>query len=45
MSKDALLTLLEQAINRELRSMLVHNEPPSREYHYFASFLQDLKNR
>jgi hypothetical protein len=45
MSEDALPTLLEQAINRELRSMLVHNEPPSREYHCFASFLQDLENR
>jgi hypothetical protein len=39
MSEDALLTLLEQAINHELRSMLVHNEPSSYEYHYFTSFL------
>jgi hypothetical protein len=45
MTEDALSTLLEQAINRELRSMLMHNEPPSREYHQFASFLQDLENR
>lgn len=45
MSEDALPTLLEQAINRELRGMLMHNEPPSREYHQFASFLQDLENR
>jgi Domain of unknown function (DUF4939)/Zinc knuckle len=45
MSEDALPTLLEQAINRELRSMLVHSEPPSHEYHRFASFLQDLENR
>lgn len=45
MAEDALSTLLEQAINRELRSMLMHNEPPSREYHQFASFLQDLENR
>jgi hypothetical protein len=45
MSEDALPTLLEQAINRELRGMLMHNEPPSREYHQFANFLQDLENR
>jgi hypothetical protein len=45
MSEDALPTLLEQAINRELRGMLMHNEPPSREYHPFANFLQDLENR
>ena len=45
MSEDALPTLLEQAISRELRGMLMHNEPPSREYHQFASFLQDLENR
>jgi hypothetical protein len=45
MSQDALPTLLEQAISRELRSMLVHNEPPSRDYHRFANFLQDLENR
>lgn len=45
MSEDVLPTLLEQAINRELRGMLMHNEPPSREYHQFASFLQDLENR
>jgi uncharacterized protein DUF4939/zinc knuckle protein len=45
MSEDALPTLLEQAISRELRGMLMHNEPPSREYHQFANFLQDLENR
>lgn len=45
MSEDALPTLLEQAISRELRSMLMHNEPPSYEYHKFANFLQDLENR
>ena len=45
MSEDVLPTLLEQAINRELRGMLMHNEPPSREYHQFANFLQDLENR
>jgi len=45
MSEDSLPTLLEQAINRELRGMLMHNEPPSRDYHPFAKFLQDLENR
>lgn len=45
MSEEALPTLLEQAINRELRGMLIHNEPPTREYHQFANFLQDLENR
>ena len=45
MSKDFLSILLEQAINRELCSMLMHNEPPSREYHQFINFLQDLENR
>jgi len=45
MSEDVLPTLLEQAINQELRGMLMHNEPPSREYHQFANFLQDLENR
>ena len=45
MSEELLPTLLEQAISRELRGMLMHNEPPSREYHTFATFLQNLENR
>jgi hypothetical protein len=45
MPEETLSTLLEQAINRELRGMLVHNEPPTRDYHKFADFLQDLENR
>ena len=45
MAEDALPTLLEQAVNRELRSMLMHHEPPSRNYLQFATFLQDLENR
>jgi hypothetical protein len=36
---------LEQAVSRELRGMLVHNPPPSYEYHALAAFLQDLENR
>jgi hypothetical protein len=45
MPEETLSTLLEQAISRELRSMLMHNQPPSREYHQFARFLQELENR
>jgi hypothetical protein len=45
MYEDGLPTLLEQAINRELREMLMHSEPPSREYHQFADHLQNLENR
>lgn len=45
MSEDSLPTLLEQAISRELRAMLLHHDPPSREYHQYAAFLQDLENR
>ncbi|RHZ43046.1 uncharacterized protein CDV56_100638, partial [Aspergillus thermomutatus] len=44
MPEETLSTLLEQAISHELRSMLMHNQPPSREYHQFARFLQDLEN-
>jgi hypothetical protein len=44
MLEETLPTLLEQAINRELRGMLMHNEPPSQKYHEFAAFLQDLEN-
>ena len=45
MSEEALPTLLEQAISRELQGMLMHNKPPSREYHQFTNFLQSLENR
>jgi hypothetical protein len=45
MHEDGLPTLLEAAINRELRGMLMHNEPPSYEYHQFAQHLQKLENR
>ncbi|EAW22029.1 uncharacterized protein NFIA_024080 [Aspergillus fischeri NRRL 181] len=44
MPKETLSTLLEQGISHELRSMLMHNQPPSWEYHQFARFLQDLEN-
>lgn len=45
MAEDSLPTLLEQAISRELRSMLLHHDPPSREFHQYAAFLQGLENR
>jgi hypothetical protein len=45
MSEDSLPTLLEQAISRELRGMLLHHDPPSREFHQYAAFLQELENR
>lgn len=45
MPEDALSTMLEYAVNRELRGMLLHNPPPTREYHEFAKFLQELENR
>jgi hypothetical protein len=45
MAEETLPTLLEQAISRELRSMLLHHDPPNRNYHQYAAFLQDLENR
>jgi hypothetical protein len=45
MAEDALPTMLEQAISKELRQMLLHHDPPSRDYHQYAVFLQELENR
>lgn len=45
MHKEALPTMLEQAINRELKSMLLHHEPPKGDYLDLARFLQNLENR
>jgi hypothetical protein len=45
MPEAALPTMLEQAVNRELKSMLLHHEPPSGDYHQLAAFLQNLENR
>lgn len=45
MHKEALPTMLKQAINRELKSMLLHHEPPKGDYHDLARFLQNLENR
>ena len=42
---DPLATILEAAISQELRGMLMHSPPPSRELHAFAGHLQDLENR
>ncbi|XP_077660544.1 uncharacterized protein AFUA_3G09420 [Aspergillus fumigatus Af293] len=44
MPEETLPTLLKQAISYELWSMLMHNQPPSQEYHQFARFLQELEN-
>lgn len=45
MSEDSLSTLLEQAISKELKSQLMNVSPPSRKFHEYAAFLQDLENR
>jgi hypothetical protein len=45
MPDAALPTMLEQAINRELKGMLLHHDPPSGSYHDLARFLQNLENR
>ncbi|QQK46795.1 putative pol polyprotein [Penicillium digitatum] len=37
--------MLEQAINRELKGMLLHHEPPKGDYLDLARFLQNLENR
>jgi hypothetical protein len=45
MTHESLSTLLEQAVSKELRAMLVHNPPPNREYPALCAFLQELDNR
>lgn len=45
MTDESLATLLEQAISKELKAMLMHTEPPSRKYSDLAAFLQNLDNR
>jgi hypothetical protein len=45
MHNEALPTMLEQAINRELKGMLLHHEPPKGDYLDLARFLQNLENR
>lgn len=45
MPEESLPTLLEEAISRELKGMLLHHEPPNKEYHPLAQFLQSLENR
>jgi hypothetical protein len=45
LADDALSTILDNAISRELRGMLMHNPPLSRELNLFAKHLQDLENR
>jgi hypothetical protein len=45
LAEDALSTILDNAISRELRGMLMHSPPPSRDLNMFAKHLQDLENR
>lgn len=45
MTHESLSTLLEQAVSKELRSMLVHSPPPTRDYPALCAFLQELDNR
>ncbi|QQK42098.1 hypothetical protein Pdw03_4952 [Penicillium digitatum] len=45
MHNEALPTMLEQAINRELKGMLLHHEPPKGDYLDLARILQNLENR
>lgn len=45
LADDALSTILDNAISRELRGMLMHNPPSSRDLNHFAKHLQDLENR
>jgi hypothetical protein len=45
MTDESLATLLEQAVSKEIKGMLVHSPPPSRQYLALAGHLQDLENR
>ena len=45
MNDESLSILLEQHVSKELKGMLVHSPPASREYHALAAHLQDLENR
>ncbi|GIZ39392.1 hypothetical protein CKM354_000277800 [Cercospora kikuchii] len=45
MTEESLSTLLEQAVSNEIKQMLVHSPPPTREYLKLAAHLQDLENR
>jgi hypothetical protein len=45
LADDAVSTILDNAISRELRGMLMHNPPLSRDLNNFAKHLQDLENR
>lgn len=45
LADSALPTLLKQAINRELKGMMLHQKPPRGNHHQLAEFLQDLENQ
>lgn len=40
MPDAALPIMLEQAVKRDLKSMLLHHEPPNGDYHVFAPFFK-----
>jgi hypothetical protein len=45
MSDDALSTILEQAVSKEVKELLISNKPPSRSYLNLAKHIQELENR
>ena len=45
MTKESLSTLLEHAGSYELKGMLKHSPPPSRDFFKLATYMQELKNR
>ena len=45
MSETALTPLLYQGVSRELQDMLLHNPPPSHDFHAFSNHLHVLDNR
>lgn len=44
LAEDALSTILDNAVSQELRGMLMHSPPLSRDLNLFAKHLQDLEN-
>ena len=45
MTEESLSTLLEHAISYELKGMLKHSPPPSRDFFKLATHMQELENR
>ncbi|CBF82237.1 hypothetical protein AN5254.2 [Aspergillus nidulans FGSC A4] len=44
MPEETLSILLEQSINRELKGMLMHNQPPTQDYHDEFDLLSSYRN-